>query len=303
MDSILERVLLIGEIDTQDDIEEKISLWVTDKDRIIPSTNIVLSTKLEPGVYEVDFSKDQGYFCKKINPVTDELFVFSNSLTQNLLKEIDLFWSKKELYKEKNYLHKRGIFLEGYPGTGKTSLLTQISNGVIEAGGVVFVVQDFKNLSDYVEFMLEAFRKIQPDTPVITIIEDIDKYLDVESDLLDFLDGKTNLNHHIVIATSNNTEELPNTLLRASRFDIKIEIPLPTEETRAEYFKFKGVEDDVIETLVKKTNGLSLADLKEIYICIYFLDYTIEDAILKVKSPRERKNYAFKSGRTSKIGF
>jgi len=306
MDTILSKqVFFIDDFAAEAEIfeEEKISVWVTDKDRILPSTSLSLSSRLEPGVYEVGYSKDQGFFCRKATIINDELFIFSNSLTQNLLKEIELFWNKKDFYEKKNFLHKRGIFLEGYPGTGKTSLISQISEGVIAAGGVIFKVKDFRNLVDYVEFITSYFRKIQPETPVITIIEDLDKYLEVESELLDFLDGKTNINHHIVIATSNNTEEIPETLLRPSRFDIKIEIPMPDDITRAEYFRFKEVEEEKIEDLVKLTNKLSLADLKEIYICIYFLDYTIENAISKVKSPKSRKNYSFGSTRTSKIGF
>jgi len=306
MDTILSKqVFLIDDFTVEEELfeEEKISVWVTDKDRILPSTSLSLSSKLEPGIYEVGYSKDQGFFCKKSAIINDELFIFSNSLTQNLLKEIELFWSKKDLYAKKNFLHKRGIFLEGYPGTGKTSLISQISEGVISAGGVIFKIKDFRNLVDYVEFITDYFRKIQPETPVITIIEDLDKYMEVESELLDFLDGKTNINHHIVIATSNNTEEIPETLLRPSRFDIKIEIPLPDEITREEYFRFKEVEEEKIVDLVKLTDKLSLADLKEIYICIYFLDYTVENAIRKVKSPKSRKNYSFGSPRTSKIGF
>lgn len=305
MDTILEHIMRSNEIqiEVDDFYDEKVSLWVNDKDRIIPSTNIMLLKKLEPGVYEVDYSNDQGYYCKKTKPINDELFIFSNSITQNLLKEIDLFWSKKELYKQKNYLHKRGILLMGFPGTGKTSLITQISEGIINSGGIVFSIRDPKNLTVYISFVVNAIREIEPETPIITIIEDIDKYGQVETELLDFLDGKTNINHHIVIATSNNTEDLPEALLRTSRFDIKIELPLPDEKTREEYFRYKEVEEEDIKSLVSLTKDLSLSDLKEIYICTHFLDYTIEEAVTKVKNPEEGKNYNFKFSGTHRIGF
>lgn len=306
MDSILEpQVYFISDDNETESLTENehISLWVIDKDKVRPSTNISLTSKLDPQTYIVGYERDTGFYCQKAIIKHDELFVFSNSLTQKLTSEIDLFWSKAESFAEKKLLHKRGVFIEGVSGTGKTSLITQLTEKIIQNGGVVFIVQNFKNLSDYVEFMVGAFRKIQPDTPVVTIIEDIDKYEAVESELLDFLDGKTNINHHVIIATSNNTAQIPDTILRPSRFDMKIILPLPDETTRLEYFQFKNVQDARLLDLVKLSDGCSLAELKEIYICIYLLDYTIEDAVTKVKSPRTRKNYLFKAENTSKVGF
>jgi len=134
-------------------------------------------------------------------------------------------------------------------------------------------------------------------------LEDIDQYGDVESSLLDFLDGKTHIDHHIVIATSNNTEEIPDTFLRPSRLDLRIEIPLPSEQTRREYFQFKNVPDTMVEELVSETDEASLADLKELYICIFLLDYSLEDALMKINSPRSKKNYLYTPKNKTKIGL
>ena len=79
--------------DTEDD-EIPVSVWIKDKDIIRASTDISLIYKIEPGVYTVDFTRDQGLFCKKIEIKSDELFVFTDSITQKLLDEINLFWSK-----------------------------------------------------------------------------------------------------------------------------------------------------------------------------------------------------------------
>jgi len=135
----------------------------------------------------VDFSRDQGLFCKKVDIKSDELFLFSDSITSNLLNEIKLFWSKSELYKENNLIHKRGILLEGYPGTGKSSIISILSNEIMKLGGVIFKVSGYRNLDHYIDFVRTHFRKIQPDTPIITILEDLDQYEDVEMELLDFL--------------------------------------------------------------------------------------------------------------------
>jgi SpoVK/Ycf46/Vps4 family AAA+-type ATPase len=273
------------------DRQENVSMWVQDKDIIRASTDLTILKKLESGVYCVNFDRENGLYCIAMKPVSDELFIFSDSITSKLMQEINLFWTKAPVYKENNLIHKRGILLEGCPGTGKSSIITLLSNEIISKGGVVFKVTGFRNLNYYVDFMRYQFRKLQPDTPVITILEDLDQYGDVAEELLDFLDGKTHLDHHVIIATSNNTEEIPDTFLRPSRIDLKIEIPLPSEETRREYFVFKKVPEADIEKLVELTDNLSLADLKEVYICIYLLDYSIEDAIEKTTKPREKKNY------------
>lgn len=266
------------------------SMWLIDKDVIQPTTSIKITNKLFPGIYLVDEDRS-GIFCKKINVEVDNLYKFSDSLIIKLVNEINNFWDKKDLYNEKNLIHKRGILLEGYPGTGKTSIISLISNEIINKGGVVFKVSSPRNLLIYINFIQNYFRKIESDTPVITIIEDVDKYEDVEAELLDFLDGKSQINHHVVIATSNNTEEVSNTLLRPSRLDLCIEIPLPNKLTREEYFINKNVPNNLVNDLVKVTDGMSLADLKEVYICVFLLDYSIEDAINKILSPHSKQNY------------
>lgn len=287
----------------QQEYAHEVSLWVKNKNVVKPSTNITISAKLEPGVYTADYDRDEGYYCRKLDITSDELFIFSDSISSQLLKEVELFWTKKDLYKEKNYIHKRGILLEGYPGTGKSSIITQISNEIIQQGGIVFKVTGFRNLDNYVGFMRTGFRKIEPDTPVVTILEDINEYEEVESELLDFLDGKTNINHHVIIATTNNTTKIPDTLLRPSRLDLRIEIPMPSEQTRREYFIYKNVDSSLIEELVEKSKDCSLADLKEIYICVFLLDYSISDAITKVVTVKDKKNFLISPRKSAKISL
>ena len=296
-------VLSDDPIDDEKYKEEKISVWLKDKDIIKPSTNISLLQKIEPGIYTVDFSRDHGIYCKKMDIKSDELFVFSDSISEKLLKEINTFWEKSERYKQNNLVHKRGILLEGFPGTGKSSIISILCKEIISKGGVVFKINGIRNLDTYFEFIRYGFREIQPETPVVTILEDLDQYEEIESELLDFLDGKTHLDHHVVIATTNNTELIPDTFLRPSRIDLKIEVPLPSEQTRREYFKFKNTPEDEIENLVKQSEDFSLADLKELYVCIYLLDYTIEEAVRKITTPKEKKNYLNSSISGSKLGL
>ena len=195
------------------------------------------------------------------------------------------------------------FFLTGRAGTGKTTMINMLSKELIDRGGVVFKIYGIKNLSYYIDFMKHGFRKIQPKTPIITILEDIDQYQDIESELLDFLDGQYHLNHHLIIATSNNTENIPDTFLRPSRLDLKIEVDYPSEQTRKEFFRNKEVPENDLSELVKATKECSLADLKEVYICVYLLDYTVEEALTQVLDPTEKKNYLERKYKKTKIGL
>ena len=89
--------------------------------------------------------------------------------------------------------------------------------------------------------------------------------------------------------------------MRPSRLDLCIEIPLPNKLTREEYFINKNVPNDLLNDLVKATDGMSLADLKEIFVKVYLLNYPLESVINKVKSPIKKKNYL--TSNKSSLGF
>ena len=297
------QVILEELLDEEETTSDSVSVWIKDKDVFLPSTDVSILKELPPGMYKAGYSNDRGIYCQKIELETDELFSFTESLHTELLEQINTFWDNAELYKEKNLIHKRGILLAGYAGTGKTAIINMVSRELIERGGVVFKVYGIRGLSDYVDFIKHGFRKIQPNTPIITILEDIDQYREVETELLDFLDGQYHINHHVIIATSNNTSEIPDTFLRPSRLDLKYEVGLPTELTRKEYFNRKGVDENMLDELVKATESCSIAELKEVYICITVYGYSIEKAVDQVLDPTVKKNYLENPRRKSKIGI
>ena len=297
------QVELIPEEEYYDDYVDNVSMWVKDKDYFIPSTDIKVLKTLPAGMYKVDNTKDRGLHCKSISFKSDSLYTFSDSKTELVLNEIRSFWDKEKLYADNKLIHKRGILFYGYPGTGKSSVLNIICSELIEKGGVVFKISSPRNLVDYIDFLRFGFNKIESGSRIITIIEDIDDYSEMETELLEFLDGQFNINHHLLLATSNDTTNIPDTVLRPSRIDLKVEIPYPSEKTREEFFRFKSVPEEDLEELVTETEDLSLADLKEIYICRYILDYTLEQAIDKVTEDLDKKDYTSVRNKNYKLGL
>lgn len=293
----------INNIDADDFLDYEVSVWACDGDSYRPSTKFKILKKLPAGLYTIEFDRDYGVVARSLPTVSDKLLSFKNSPQEKLLKEISLFWEKKDLYKSNNLVHKRGILLMGYPGTGKTSMISIISKKISKLGGVIFFIPEARALEVYVNFLKYNFRKIEPDTPVITILEDIDKYSPIEDSLLDFLDGNFSIDHHVIIATTNNSENIPNSFLRPSRLDYVIEMVLPSREERLEFFKFKNIAKENLDRLVNLSEGFSFADLKELYVCTELLDYTIEDAITKLKTPINRKDFSKNLKSSSKIGL
>ena len=224
---------------------------------------------------------------------------YAERMSSVIFEEIENFWNKKELYKANNLVHKRGILLTGLPGTGKSSIITMLSNQIINKGGVVFKITSVNNFIGYIEFIKNYFRKIEPDTPVITIIEDIDVYHQVEPTLLDFLDGKSQIENHVIIATSNDTSDMSDAYFRPGRLDLFVEIPLPDAVTRREYFENKKVPSDLIDKFVEVSDEMSIAELKELYVSVLILDYSIEDSVNKIFSPKSKQNFLLSKSRGS----
>lgn len=270
------------------------SIWIADGDKYSPAVSITKADKLPSGVYKVGYQNDN-YVVTKITINGDEIFTFTTNFTSKILEELKSFWSKAELYKQNNIIHKRGMLLMGGPGCGKTSLVTLLIQQLQEQDGIVFLVNNYKDFTILNDCLNPVIRKIEPDRPIITIIEDVDKMLqengENDAELLNFLDGKNSINHHVVIMTSNNTSGLSEALLRPSRIDMHFEITPPDENVRKEYFQKKGVEESKIDGFVAASKGLSFAELKEVFIGTQILGKPLKQVINRLKNPLSNKDY------------
>jgi len=270
------------------------SIWLVDGDEYTPAVSIKKVNKLPSGVFKVNFTND-AYRVNKIHLNSDEIFTFTKSFTGRILEEINSFWSKAELYKANNLIHKRGMLLVGPPGGGKTSLITLLIEQLKDKNGIVFLVNNYKDFSILNDCLNPIIRKIEPTRPIITVIEDIDKLIEEnnenDSELLNFLDGKNSIDHHIVIMTSNNTSELSEALLRPSRVDMHFEVSNPDKDIRKEYFIKKGVPTENIDAFVTHSEGMSFAQLKELFIGTQILGKDLIQVVNQLKNPLSSKDY------------
>ena len=128
----------------------------------------------------------------------------------------------------------------GKPGNGKSGIIQLISKYLIEEqNGIIINITNAEKLSDY-DKIVGQLREIEPDRPLIVILEDLDAMIDEDSWIistaLNLLDGVKQISNVVYIATTNYPEKLEDRITnRPSRFDRKYEIPLPNAAIRKEY--------------------------------------------------------------------
>ena len=267
----------------------------------IPTDNAKTVARIEPGVYNLRFSNPHGFYLFKKTLQLDELLILPSKAESEVLGSITKFWSRKDKFKEYGFIYKRGILLYGPPGTGKTCLINIISERMIkEHDGVVFVIQGGSDLELYTSFIPEIFRTIEPNRPILTIIEDIDCFCtggSNETELINMLDGIEQIDNVIYLATTNYTEKLPGRLLnRPNRFDRRIKVGYPTAEVREAYFikKLKPHDLEAIEkspiplkTWVAETKNMTLSHLGELIKSVIILDNDFYESIKLLKELKE----------------
>jgi hypothetical protein len=95
----------------------------------------VTHQKLPQGCYSIskDMNDDRVIFIGKYIK-SDKIMRFKGGMTDTFLKEIDDFWGREQLFCANGFLHRRGYLLYGSQGTGKSSMVWQVAQDVIQRG-------------------------------------------------------------------------------------------------------------------------------------------------------------------------
>ncbi len=247
--------------------------------------------RLQPGVYEIGHCQ-QGLYFEKIPVRTEGLIKFPDTKSESVVDEVQKFWDREEIFINYGLTYKRGIMLYGPPGSGKSCTVQLIMADVVERGGIVI---EFRRPDLFIDG-LRKLRKIQPDTPVVAVMEDIDALLEIhnESEILNILDGVNEVDKVVFLATTNYPEKLGHRIInRPSRFDKRFKIGFPTPESRRVYFEHLIGKDNVakldidLDRWVKDTDKFSIAHLKELFVAVVILDDKYEDAIKTLSAMKE----------------
>jgi len=248
---------------------------------------------LPPGVYNILSIPNIGICFSKEDYSKAELLKFDDSIIMKTVEGIQSFWSKKKLFETHNFPFRRGVLLYGPPGSGKTCAVKMIINNIIDAGGLALIYQNIHILKGGID----AIRNIQPDVPIVVILEDLDSILayDDQSALLNMLDGIGGYQNIVYLATTNYINQLEGRIKnRPSRFDIRYFIDFPNESSRKMYLEYisKSYNKKLpINKWAKDTEGFSIAHLKELYLSLVFFENDYESTLERLKQMSSDNDY------------
>lgn len=199
------------------------------------------------------------------------------------LEEVVDFLKNPDKYTEMGAKIPKGCLLNGPPGTGKTLLARAVAG---EAGVPFISVSGSEFVQVFVGVgaarVRDMFKTARENAPCIVFIDEIDaigrargssggndEREQTLNQMLVEMDGFDSNSGVIVIAATNRADILDEALVRAGRFDRKIEVTLPDARGRLDVLKVharnKPLSPDVdLDQVAKRTPGLSGASLKNL---------------------------------------
>ena len=209
--------------------------------------------------------------------MSDKKDLFNNIIgydnIKTTLKTVIDMLNNVEKYKKLGCNIAHGLLLYGPPGTGKTSIAKEVLNNVNRK---IYIIRKNKSDGKFMDYVSNIFLEAKKNQPSIILLDDLDKFSEN--------DFKTNNEEYVaiqsliddiknedifVIATANDIHVLPQSLKRAGRFDIKIEIDNPKEEDAfkifTHYLKGKKIDKNVnIKNLSYILTNCSCAELEKV---------------------------------------
>lgn len=229
----------------------------------------------------------------------DEKVIGYDSIKETLRQIADVL-KRPEAYKEKGVSMPRGLLMESAPGLGKSLMASILME---ESGRKSFVFRRINEGNTFLGEMKDIFDVAKEEAPSILLLEDLNLYVESNSPYapewacLQACIDETSDADIFVIATTNDTRYMPQSLLRPGRFDYILNLNPPLGKTAENivsyYLRDKNLAKDVqISDIVKAMPQVSCATLETVMnlaaINSVYLDHAhvqkedIIDALLKV---------------------
>jgi transitional endoplasmic reticulum ATPase len=225
-----------------------------------------------------------------------------DDIKQKLKESVEWPLKYPQLFEKANTKPPKGIVIYGHPGTGKTLLAKAVA---FESKVNFISIKGPALMSKYIgeseKGVREAFKKAKQASPCILFFDEIDALAPMRgggasdahvserviSQFLTELDGIEELKGVLVLAATNRMDILDPALLRAGRFDLLLELPLPDEKARWEIFKIhtkgKPLAKEVdLKALANTTTNCVGSDIE--FICRRASLSAIRDYVGKEKS-------------------
>jgi len=266
-----------GQVFRVDFMGRRVDLEVVKTDprgTVVPDRDTTLELKEEPTEEAAEGTTGPSVTYEDIGGLDDEL--------QRVREMIELPMKKPELFQKLGIEPPKGVILHGPPGTGKTLIAKAVAN---EADAYFESIRGPEIMSKYYgeseKKLREIFEEAEEEAPAIIFIDEIDSIAPkraevggeverrVVSQLLTLMDGLEARGDVVVIAATNQLNQVDPALRRPGRFDREIEIGVPDQGGRHEILEIhtRGMPlaDDVdLEDMAEKTHGFVGADIENL---------------------------------------
>lgn len=222
---------------------------------------------------------------------TDRLVRLPDSPGDDVVEEIRRFRKQRARLAAHGFLFKRSVLLWGPPGSGKTATIDQVCSLMTEEeDGIAFFVDHPRLASD----CLQLVRRIEPERPVLAILEDLDALTDRhgEHEYLALLDGEFQIDNVVTIATTNYPERLDRRFVdRPGRFATIRYVGMPSANARGTYLaaKMPDLPGDALADFTAQTSGFSIDYLRELIYLTQCEAIPLEEAVQQLRGMMGRK--------------
>ncbi len=175
-----------------------------------------------------------------------------DDIKEELLKVADMF-NNPDGYKEIGAYIPRGIIIHGEPVMGKTLLANEFAD-VCKCNKLI--LRKNRNANDFINEIKRVFDEAKTKKPCIVILDDMDKFVSDEDSNEEFYAIQACIDEVVdedvlVVATANDTRNMPRSLLRPGRFDFDFELSVLPKGVSEQIVKKQLKDGDLLDSHIK----------------------------------------------------